>query len=300
MKKRNLKVKILVAASLAVSTFIAPISGVVAEATTIKAKSNVNMRSSNSSSSKKLDYIRSGQVAEYLGVSNGWYKVKFDGKVGYTYRSYWKGNTVSAKSNVNLRSRPTSTSSKIDYIYRGTEVKVIGRNGSWLYVEYAGKKGYSHRNYWNVSTTLFNSLPFVSSGTTANKTSAATSSRGKQIVDEAYKLLGVRYVTGGNSWSDGGFDCSGLTQFVYKRLGISIPRTTRQQWAGISNKVSASNRKVGDIIIFQKSGRIYHAGIYIGDNKMIHSPQAGERVEVKSLSWYQSNGRIKGYLRPSK
>lgn len=301
MIRPNLKAKILVAATLAVSTFIAPVSGVVAEATTIKAKSNVNVRASNYNTSSRIDYVRSGEVVEYLGVSNGWYKVKVDGKVGYTYRSYWKGHTVSATGNVNMRSKPSSSSSKVDYIYRGTEVKVLGRNGSWLYLEYAGKKGFSHRNYWKVSTTLFNSLPFVNSTTTtATKTSSTTSSTGARIVEEAYKLLGARYVTGGDSWADGGFDCSGLTQYVYRRLGISIPRTTSQQWYGISNKVSASNRRVGDIIIFEKYGRIYHAGIYIGDNKMIHSPTAGERVSVKSLSWYQENGRIKGYLRPTK
>lgn len=300
MIKPNLKMKILVAASLAVSTLIAPFSGVVAEATTLKATSNVNVRASNYNTASLIDYAETGQVVEYLGVANGWYKVKVDGKIGYTYRTYWEGNTVSASSNVNMRTNPTNTSSKLDYVYKGTEVKVLGRNGNWVYIEYNGEKGFSHRNYWDISTTLFNSLPDQSSDNTKGSVgSTSTLTTGDKIVAEAYKLLGTLYVTGGNSWADGGFDCSGLTQYVYRTQGIIIPRSTNQQWNGIKNKVSASNRKPGDIIIFEKYGRVYHAGIYIGDNKMIHSPTAKERVAVKSLTWYQSNDRIKGYLRPT-
>lgn len=307
MKKTNLKVKMLVAATVAVSTLIAPITGSIAEATTLKATSNVNMRASSTVYSSKVGYVQSGTVAKYLGMSNGWYKISVNGKVGYTASKYWKGSTVNATSNVNLRSRASGTSTKLAYIAKGTEVKVLGRNGTWLYLEYNGKKGYASKYYWNVPSTLFYSLPYVGSSTSASssvptviRTAAveATSTVGSRVVAEARKLLGARYVYGGNSWSDGGFDCSGLTQYVYSKVGISIPRTVTTQYYGISRKISASNRKPGDIIIFSKSTGMYHAGIYIGDNKMIHSPEPGKTVSIKSLDWYQSLGRIKIYLRP--
>lgn len=296
----------LVAATVAVSTLIAPITGSIAEATTLKATSNVNMRSSATVSASKVAYVQAGSIAKYLGMSNGWYKVSLNGKVGYTATSYWKGSTVNATSNVNMRSRASGTSTKLAYIRSGTEVKVLGRNGSWLYIEYNGKRGYASKYYWNVPSALFYSLPYVGSSTTAStaptviRTAAveSTSTVGSRVVAEAKKLLGARYVYGGESWSDGGFDCSGLTQYVYGRVGISIPRTVTTQYYGISRKISASNRKPGDIIIFSNSTGMYHAGIYIGDNKMIHSPEPGKTVEVKSLDWYQSLGRIKIYLRP--
>ncbi len=300
MKKRNLKVKMLVAATIAISTFITPISGSVAEATTVKAKSNVNIRSSASAYSKKVGYAQSGAIAKYLGTSNGWYKVSIGGKIGYTSSSYWAGSTVNATGNVNMRSKPNGSATKLAYIKRGTEVKVLGRNGNWLYIEYNGKKGYSSKTYWNVSSTLFSSLPYIASTPTAIKTSAleSTSTVGTRVVAEAKKLLGARYIYGGDSWSDGGFDCSGLTQYVYGRVGISIPRTVTTQYYGISRKISSSNRKPGDIIIMTDGYEMSHAGIYIGNNQMIHAPQPGRNVEIKSLDWYQSVGRIKTYLRP--
>ena len=300
MKKTNLRVKMLVAATVAVSTFIAPITGAIAEATTIKATSNVNMRTSATVNSSKAGYVTSGTVAKYLGTSNGWYKISAGGKIGYTSSKYWAGYTVNATGNVNMRSSASGTSSKLAYIQKGTEVKVLGRNGSWLYVEYNGKKGFSSKSYWNVSTTLFNSLPYVSSSASAINTSGteSTSTIGSRVVAEAKKLLGAKYIYGGDSWSDGGFDCSGLTQYVYGKVGISIPRTVTTQYAGISRKISASNRKPGDIIIMTDGYSMSHAGIYIGDNKMIHAPQPGSYVQIKDLAWYQSVGRIKIYLRP--
>ncbi len=305
MKNRNFKVKMMVAATLAVSSFLAPLTGVIAEATTITAKTGVNLRASSSSYSTKIGYAATGKTLKYLGTENGYYKVSFDGKIGYTYHAYWKGQTVSATSNVNMRSSANGTSSKVGYVYKGTEAKVLGRNGNWLYIEHNGKKGFSYKAYWFVSSTLFNSLPYVgstASAATTSTTSAITvasssTTIGNRVVYEAKKLLGAPYVWGGESWSEGGFDCSGLTQYVYGRVGYRIGRTVTDQWYG-ETRVSAANRKPGDIIVMTDDGRISHAGIYIGDNKMIHSPRPGKVVEIKSLDWYQSEGRIKGYLRP--
>lgn len=119
-----------------------------------------------------------------------------------------------------------------------------------------------------------------------------------KVLATAHSLLGAPYVYGGESWSEGGFDCSGLTQYSYRQAGISIPRTASQQWYGIANKVS--NPRPGDIIAFIREGSIYHVGIYLGNNEMIHAPKPGEYVEIKNLDWYYRNNRVKGFLRPGK
>ena len=82
------------------------------------------------------------------------------------------------------------------------------------------------------------------------------------------------------------FDCSGLTRFSYRRVGRSIPRTTDQQKAGL-RAVSKSARKRGDIILFVNGGDAYHAGVYIGKNRIVHSSRSGTPVKVDPI-WTSS------------
>ena len=121
---------------------------------------------------------------------------------------------------------------------------------------------------------------------------------GDQIVEEARKILGTPYIYGAESWAEGGFDCSGLTQYVYSQLNIKIPRTASNQWARISRKVTVP--RPGDLIAFNKveEGGVYHVGIYIGNDQMIHAPQPGDVVKVSNLDWWFRNGWVQGFLRP--
>jgi len=78
------------------------------------------------------------------------------------------------------------------------------------------------------------------------------------------------------------FDCSGLTQYAHKQVGISIPRTSRDQYAN-TRHISKSYRKPGDLLFFHDGGRVYHAAIYAGDGYMWTSPQSGESVKKKRI-----------------
>lgn len=121
---------------------------------------------------------------------------------------------------------------------------------------------------------------------------------GDQIVEEARKILGTPYIYGAESWAEGGFDCSGLTQYVYSQLNIKIPRTASNQWARISRKVTVP--RPGDLIAFNKveEGGVYHIGIYIGNDQMIHAPKPGDVVKISNLDWWFRNGWVQGFLRP--
>lgn len=113
---------------------------------------------------------------------------------------------------------------------------------------------------------------------------------GDQVVAEVKKFLGDQYVYGATGPNT--FDCSGLTQYVYKQLGISIPRTSEEQFAS-GTPVSAANAQPGDLVFFGGSGPGYrydgtpsspgHVGIYIGGGQMINAPTQGEPVDVKSI-----------------
>jgi cell wall-associated NlpC family hydrolase len=112
------------------------------------------------------------------------------------------------------------------------------------------------------------------------------SSLGARAVQIAETQLGVQYVWGGASPS--GFDCSGLTMWVYAQLGISLPHYTGGQWVA-GPHVSYDQLAPGDLVFFEPS--IGHVGIYIGGGSFIHAPHTGDVVKISSLSdsWYAAN-----------
>jgi cell wall-associated NlpC family hydrolase len=122
----------------------------------------------------------------------------------------------------------------------------------------------------------------------AQEQASRTTLPGTEIVDVANNYGGVPYVRGGTS--PRGFDCSGYTQYVYRQLGVKLPRTAAQQ-AAWADKVSASDRQVGDLMFWHGSGGVYHVGIYAGDGLMWDSPYPGRRVGKKGIWGNPTYGR---------
>jgi cell wall-associated NlpC family hydrolase len=101
-------------------------------------------------------------------------------------------------------------------------------------------------------------------------------SPGARAVNIASQYIGTPYVYGGAA--PGGFDCSGLTQYVYRQLGKNLPRTTEGQYEAV-RKIPQSWAQKGDLIFFGSPGSIYHVGIYEGNGVMEHAPHPGTNVE---------------------
>lgn len=101
------------------------------------------------------------------------------------------------------------------------------------------------------------------------------------LVERAKTAIGTPYVRGGTSMS--GFDCSGFVQWAYKSVGVSLPRTAREQ-SVLGTPIDSDEMEAGDIVAFRHPRRGYHTGIYVGDGKFIHSPRRGKSVEITSLS----------------
>ena len=108
---------------------------------------------------------------------------------------------------------------------------------------------------------------------------------GQQAVQIAMQYLGVPYVWGGAS--PNGFDCSGLTMYVYAQLGISLPHYTGAQWTA-GPHVARNQLQPGDLVFFESN--LGHMGMYIGGGSFIHAPHTGDVVKISSLSdpWYSS------------
>jgi peptidoglycan DL-endopeptidase CwlO len=109
------------------------------------------------------------------------------------------------------------------------------------------------------------------------------SSLGAQAVQIAMGELGVPYVWGGAS--PAGFDCSGLTMWVYAQLGIHLDHYTGSQW-NAGPHVARDQLAPGDLVFFEPG--IGHVGLYIGNNEFIEAPHTGGVVQISSLdnSWY--------------
>ncbi len=106
------------------------------------------------------------------------------------------------------------------------------------------------------------------------------------ILNEAYNHLGKAYVYGATGPSN--FDCSGFTQYVYRKAaGVDISRTTYSQ-IGVGVSVSRDQLQPGDLV-FPHSG---HVGIYVGGGNMIHAPQTGDVVKVSPVYNFYAARRI--------
>ncbi|KVF78849.1 C40 family peptidase [Burkholderia diffusa] len=135
----------------------------------------------------------------------------------------------------------------------------------------------------------------IGSNSSLQQTSAQPSSGGAKsflagmagkagdVVVGALNMIGVRYRWGGNS-PDSGLDCSGFVRYVFQdTLGMSLPRRA-EEMSRVGEKVSMSNLKPGDLVFFNTMRRTFsHVGIYIGDNKFVHSPSTGSTVRVDDL-----------------
>jgi cell wall-associated NlpC family hydrolase len=112
----------------------------------------------------------------------------------------------------------------------------------------------------------------------------AASSRGQRVAAIAQRYLGIPYRWGGESPSTG-FDCSGFVQFVFSRVGVSLPRVVSAQYRA-GRAVARSALRPGDIVFFNSLG---HDGIYIGGNRFVHSPSSGDVVKISTLTGYYAD-----------
>ncbi|MEG0388189.1 MAG: C40 family peptidase, partial [Niameybacter sp.] len=111
---------------------------------------------------------------------------------------------------------------------------------------------------------------------------ASGKSLGEAIVEDAQQFVGNPYVYGGNSLTSG-VDCSGFTQQIMNRHGISISRTSRSQYDNDGYQVSRGELQRGDLVFFGYNGSISHVAIYIGDGKIIHSNNSSTGIIISSF-----------------
>ena len=127
-----------------------------------------------------------------------------------------------------------------------------------------------------VLSVFFTGISFINvpnQTQTVHAAEQSTTEKREAVADLAKKQVGKRYVYGATGPS--AFDCSGLTQYVYKKAANkTLPRTTYTQI------------KKGDLLFWGSTSSPYHVGIYIGNNKYVHAATPGQGVVEQTLSSY--------------
>ena len=184
------------------------------------------------------------------------------------------GVLVDCSGYLNMREGPGTDYSVITTLPSGAVAKLLGTEGVWYYVTYNGYTGYVHSDYCTLTTYI--------------EPSEDPTTLRQDIISFAKTLIGVPYVWGGNSPSEG-FDCSGFVKYVFDHFNVSLPRVAQQQY-DYSTKLNKSDLKAGDLVFFSSasSSAVEHVGIYIGNSDgytdaFIHA-SSSSGVIVSSLS----------------
>ncbi len=132
----------------------------------------------------------------------------------------------------------------------------------------------------------------MGAGTTSAVYTGTTATQAGKAVAFAYSQLGKPYLYGGTG--PGAWDCSGLVQAAWGSAGVSIPRTTYDQWASLPH-VPLSELQLGDLVYFDGYG---HVAIYVGGGYIIDAPTTGSFVEKIPLNSYWYATMQDGAARP--
>ena len=227
-----------------------------------------------------------------------------------------------SEEEVNMRKGAGTNYSIIKTLKLNAQVTILGEQGKWYKVKSGNDTGYISKDYVSDKTKITNrslteprenkedatkveekKIDSISDTKTATSNKNSTSSsgiKGTDVVAYAKKYLGHKYVWGGDG-SNGTFDCSGFTMYVYKHFGVSLPHYTVSQYnSGKGKKITKqSDLKMGDIVYltdYVTGAPCGHCGIYISDGKFIHADSTVMKVNISDLNGMYK-GRFCGALR---
>lgn len=226
------------------------------------------VRHSPSHRSEQITQFLIGETADILEAeSNNWIRVRLhlDGYVGWVganqivpasekeYKHWSKGKKVTTLELIScLREEPKSSSMCVREFLVGTYLPTKNKVKNWHQVRLP-----DGTNGW---------IPDSSAVGSPRKGEKVSS---KEIISTAKRFLGISYLWGGRSTK--GFDCSGLTQTVFRLHGVELPRDASLQWrCGKDVGKDTAEFVEGDLLFFSsRENRITHVGIYLGDEGLI-------------------------------
>lgn len=123
------------------------------------------------------------------------------------------------------------------------------------------------------------------------------SDRAREVLINALSLTGIKYARGGNT-PETGFDCSGFVRYVFKQAAsLTLPHSALAI-SQLGKTVPKTDLQPGDLVFFNTLRNTFsHVGIYLGNNRFIHSPSAGGKVRVDNMQEGYWSTRFSGAQR---
>lgn len=292
----------------------------------------VHLRAGPGTQHESLGTLRRGTQLEILHEADGWYRVATArGNVGWVTARFFKPGNVAvaaaapaapaggpstasvAVDDVNLRHGPNTAFNTYGKMDAGTALDVLARNGEWYKVRSPrGTIGWVANELVSISSAaaarvpLTNEVPALpkkpaapAAGAAISAAVPAASGRNGSAARVALQYIGARYRWGGAG--PGGFDCSGLTSYVYARAGKSLPHNAAAQFSTrYGTRVSLKNLAAGDLVFFANTaGRgISHVAIYVGGGMMVSANTPRSGVQYVSLYGKYWMNHYAGAIRP--
>ena len=264
-----------------------------------KVDNYLNIRKSPGMSEKIVGQLPKNAGCTVLDTDDDWTKIKSGKVTGYVKSEYLlTGSAAEAKAQevgrvvatvseggLRIREKASTDASILDVVGEGEQFEVDEEKDenatTWVKICIDNEYGYVAKEYVTLAYELKKAV-------VSQEVSGVSSVR-TDLVNQAKKYLGNRYVWGGTSLTSG-VDCSGYVQQLFRMFGYSLPRTSRAQ-AGSGTTINSANAKAGDLVFYGNSGGINHVAICIGNGQIIHASNPRDGIKISNM-YYRTPAKV--------
>lgn len=264
---------------------------------------HLNVRDKAGEDGSLVGKMTKNAACEILSVNGEWAHIK-SGKVeGYVHTDYLLMDDMAKKKaeevaytvatvtteTLKVREQPSTDCPVITLVAQEERLEVVEqRPEGWVKIMLDDEEAYVSADYVVVDQELETAVTMKEL-----LYGGGISNTRIDLCQYAKQFVGNPYVWGGTSLTNGA-DCSGFVQSVFKKYGVSLPRSSREQ-VNVGTKVSLADAQPGDLIFYAKGGTINHVALYIGNGQVVHasSPKTGIKI---SNATYRTPTAVKRVL----
>ncbi len=267
------------------------------------ATTTVNIRAGAGTNHRIIGELIRGQRITVTGkAKSGWLRVDLGGSSAAMSAKYLNrsrrgspaapkristGGTKLTTETLNVRTGPSSSRQVVGSLRVGSRITLTGKlSHGFAQTRYEGRLRWVSITYLASAAGSATSGGSGGGGSSNPTTSAGT---GRRALAFAESQLGKPYRYG--AVGPHSYDCSGLVLAAWRAAGVSLPRTSQQQYAQ-GHRIARSQLRIGDLVFFY-GARPSHVAMYAGDAMVIHAPRPGKNVQYIKMSYMPYAGAVR-------